>query len=166
MLQAVSAMITTIIKEGAKIYAPIALFCTILLFLPDRVIERIGLYNIVKTYKPAIGLILLLSVSMLIPILSNIVFSPINEYVKKQRVYSNMLANLKITTDEEKAYLRLFIQEGKNTVSVPLTDGVMGGLSARGIVYKSASIGSPFNWPYNLEPIARKLLQKFPHIIE
>ena len=62
-------MITTIIKEGAKIYASIALFCTILLFLPDKIIERIGLYNIVRIYKPAIGLVLLLSISMLIPIL-------------------------------------------------------------------------------------------------
>jgi Super-infection exclusion protein B len=69
-------------------------------------------------------------------------------------------------TMAEKDFLRDFIHGQANTVSAPINDGVAGGLAAKQIIYRPSNISYGMEWPYNLQPVPRKLLTAHPELLE
>lgn len=166
MFQAVSALMTIVFKEGAPLYLSILIFTALLLFLPDNVSNQVGLSDLVHHHRGYIGGVFLLSLSMLAPRALFFITSPVTSWHKDRLVNRSVADNLSTMTDDEKIFLRRFIFDGLNTVYAPISDGIMGGLHAKGLVYRAASVGNPSNWPYNLQPIARKVLQRKPHLLD
>jgi hypothetical protein len=74
------------------------------------------------------------------------------------------LKTLGTLTFDEKQFLRPFIINGENTVNAPISDGVSGGLVAKRIVYRSSNVFYGFNAPFNLQPMARRLLTEKPRL--
>jgi hypothetical protein len=73
-------------------------------------------------------------------------------------------------TTAEKEFLRQFIVDGENTAYEPIHSGVAGGLVGKHIIYRASHVsvgGVPgILFPYNLQPYARKALNKNPALLD
>ena len=78
-----------------------------------------------------------------------------------RRIIKNQRACLRSLTPEEKGFLVPFIFDNEATRYASMESGVVGGLLAQGIIYRSSSVGtSSFTFPYNLQSWARRELAK------
>lgn len=69
-------------------------------------------------------------------------------------------------TPEEQGYLAPYVQENINTQEFPVEDGVIGGLLAKGIVYRSSNVFDMAEGvPYNLQPWAKTYLTEHPELL-
>ncbi|EGO95204.1 hypothetical protein APM_1967 [Acidiphilium sp. PM] len=69
-------------------------------------------------------------------------------------------------TEDEKLFLRPYIIDGANTRMANITNGVAGGLVAKGIIFRSSNVGTVFSgFSYNLQPISRKILTGRPDLL-
>ena len=70
-------------------------------------------------------------------------------------------------TPEEKGYLVSYIEGQQNTIYVGLDDGIMGGLTAKGITYRSSNMGDLLNGvAFNLQPWARSYLEENRYLLD
>lgn len=93
--------------------------------------------------------------------LSSIFYSRLDE----QRMRRNYLRILRELTTEEKLFLRPYISENENTSYRAISDGIAGGLTAKRLIYRAANISHGFNFPYNLQPVVRRLLNENPDLL-
>jgi hypothetical protein len=161
----VSSAISTILNAGWKIYLAALLASATLLFLPDPVAVDLGLAEIRNAYRTYAGIVLVGSASLIvvqiIAFLVQICLRPWRNWQFNKAVYKTLTE----LTYAEKDFLREFIFGHANTVMAPINDGVSGGLAAKRIIYRSSNVSHGLDWPYNLQPIPRKLLTEHPDLL-
>jgi len=162
----IGSVLSTVINAGWKIYLAAFFASAALLFIPDSLITQLGLEEIRHSYRTYAGIVLVGSVSLLIVnITSSIVHMMLKPWRDRQfvRAVHRMLREL---TQDEKDFLRPFIFGNANTVTSPINDGIAGGLAAKQIIYRSSNVSLGLDWPYNLQPIPRKLLTAHPELLD
>jgi hypothetical protein len=162
----IGSTITAIINAGWKIYLAALIGSAALLFLPDAFIKRIGLEELQQTYRMYAGLVLiasssLLSVSVITSALE-LVLRPWRDRKFRRRVHTT----LSELTEGEKEFLQPYIFGNENSIYAAINDGIAGGLTAKGLIYRSSQVSQGFNFPYNLQPIVRKILTDHPELLE
>ena len=69
-------------------------------------------------------------------------------------------------TLEEQGYLGPYVRDGVNTCNFPVEDGVIGGLLAKAIVYRSSNVFDVLEGvPYNIQPWAKAYLLEHPDLL-
>ena len=68
-------------------------------------------------------------------------------------------------TPAEKKCLQPYIRQEKNTRHFDCTNGIVGGLHAKGILFRSSNMMEIDKMPYNLQPWARKYLTVHPQLL-
>src|SRR5947209_2404967 len=165
-MELVGSLLTAIINGGWKLYLAAFIASAALLFFPESLVSALGLDEIRHTYRTYAGVILITSASLLaVNIISFIVRLMLKPWRDRQfnRAVYRTLSDL---AQAEKDFLREFIFGHANTVSAPVNDGVAGGLQAKQIIYRSSNISYGLEWPYNLQPIPRKLLNAHPELLD
>jgi len=165
-MELVGSLLTAIINGGWKLYLAAFIASAALLFFPESLVSALGLDEIRHTYRTYAGVILITSASLLaVNIISFFVRLMLKPWRDRQfnRAVYRTLSDL---TQAEKDFLREFIFGHANTVSAPVNDGVAGGLQAKQIIYRSSNISYGLEWPYNLQPIPRKLLNAHPELLD
>jgi hypothetical protein len=162
----IGSLFSAVINAGWKIYLAAFIASAALLFIPDSLVSQLGLEEIRHVYRTYAGIVFIVSASLLavsvISGLFNLLLRPWRERQFNRSVYKT-LCDL---TPPEKEFLRPFIFDQENTVSAAINDGVAGGLSAKKIIYRSSNISYGFNWPYNLQPVCRKLLSEHTELLD
>ncbi len=166
MFEAVGAVIAAVIKAGVPIYVAALIASTLLLFLPNSIAHRIGVAEFRQLHRGYLGGAFVASISLLAAYGLSATFHAIGNRLDDRRVRRVTLKTLRTLTSDEKQFLRTFIFDGRNTVHAAISDGVSGGLVARRIVYRSSNIIERLAAPYNLQPIARKLLTENPSLLD
>lgn len=165
MFEAVGAIIAAVLKVGVPIFFAAFVATAIALFLPDSAAKILGIVDFRQTYAAYLGGTLIASASLLaaygISALSSIFYSRLDE----QRMRRNYLRILRELTTEEKLFLRPYISENENTSYRAISDGIAGGLTAKRLIYRAANISHGFNFPYNLQPVVRRLLNENPDLL-
>lgn len=149
-----------LIKLPLSFIVTLNVVLAILLFSPEKLSKILAIDEVVKSYRNYLGPSFILSFSFLI---TKILVGKINKRIllKKRDEFLNVL------TSEEKGYLAVFIHEGKNTICCALGDGIAGGLLSKGVTYKASNIVNVLDGDsFNLQPWARKYLNKNPHLLE
>ncbi|MEH2514228.1 hypothetical protein V1291_005582 [Nitrobacteraceae bacterium AZCC 1564] len=162
----IGSVFSTVINAGWKIYLAAFLASAALLFIPDSLVTQLGLEEIRQSYRTYAGIVLVASVSLLtVNVISGIVHLVLKPWRDRQfnRAVYKMLGEL---TQDEKDFLRPFIFGNANTVTSPINDGVAGGLAAKQLIYRSSNVSFGLDWPYNLQPIPRKLLTAHPELLD
>ena len=72
---------------------------------------------------------------------------------------------LKRLTIVECAYLAKYMSKQTQTAYFAPSDGVVGGLESKGILYRSAHLGRVHEFAYNIQPWAYEQLRKNPQIL-
>jgi hypothetical protein len=162
----IESMITAIINAGWKIYLAVFIASAALLFIPDSFVSQLGLEEIRRTYRTYAGIAFVASASLLavniISFIVQIALRPWRDRQFNRAVYKT----LRELTQAEKDFLREFIYGQANTVMAAISDGVAGGLAAKQIIYRASNISYGLNWPYNLQPVSRKLLSANPELLD
>lgn len=158
MFETVGAIIAAVLKVGVPIYVAALIASTLLLFLPDSIAHQIGVAEFRQSSREYVGGVFVISISLLAAYGLSATFGVIRNRLDDRKLRSLTLQSLRMLTSDEKRFLRPFITEGENTVYAAISDGISGGLVAKRIVYRSSNILHSFRAPFNLQPIARKLL--------
>jgi hypothetical protein len=148
------------IKLSPTYILAISLSSGILLFSNDRFLDTIGLAQIRNQFKTYIGLAFLISLSLLA---SHLIVT-IYQYTHKKFINfenrhnrKNLLQNL---TSQEKEILLPYILQDVSNQYLPMDDGVVGGLLAKGVIFQGAFIGEIDSWAFNIQPWAYQLLKE------
>ena len=154
------------IKLSPKYLLPIALASGFLLFGPPNYIAVLGLDAFVFSYRTWIGLILLLSSTLL---LSHLLYGSwhwVSRQLQDLRFKSSGRKRLANLTREEKETLREFILKQTRTQRLDFTSGVVTGLEHDKIIYQAAGVGSVMGFDYNIQPWAWDYLNKNKRLLE
>jgi len=139
---------------------------TVILFSPDPLAGILGIDQFRNSYRFWIGMAFVVSWCYLAAhsIWWGIgKFNAWNQKRRNKRIREKALQEL---TPQEKKCLRRYIHDNKNTCCFDCTNGVVGGLQAKGILFRSSSLVEINRIPYNLQGWARKHLREHPQLLE
>jgi hypothetical protein len=166
MFEAIGAVTAAILKIGVPIYIAGLIASSLLIFLPGPAIKMLGLAPFRQAYQGYLGSVFVVSLSLIVSYGLSAALRLFNERLDSRRWQRQVLRTLQGLTSQEKSFIRPFIADGKNTCHASISDGVTGGLRAKGILYRSSNIFEQFSAPYNLQTVARELLTANPHLLE
>ena len=154
------------IKLSPKYLVPIGLVSGFLLFANKTILERFGLVEFVTDFRSWVGIVFLLASAL---ILTDIIIHFI-EWIKIN--YKNLRRNrfrlerFKNLTPEEKDILLGYLVQETRTQYFPINDGVVKGLEAEKIIFRSSNIGELYSWSFNIQPWAWEYLNKHSELLE
>jgi Super-infection exclusion protein B len=165
-MEFVGSIFTTVLNGGWKLYLAAFIASAALLFLPDSLVVQLGLDEIRHSYRTYAGIALTASASLIaVTVISGIASIALRPWRDRQ-FNRSVYKQLRELTEPEKVFLRSFIFGQANTVSAAINDGVAGGLAAKKIIYRSSNFSYGLEWPYNLQPVPRKLLNAHPELLD
>lgn len=166
MFEAASGLVAAILKVGVPLYLAAFIASGVSLFMSDKIAQTMGIAGLRQAYRPYLGCLFIVSTSLLVASVLSSAFERLKKYLSDRRASRQMLETLSMLTAEEKQLLETFIVAGRNTVYAQIDDGITGGLAAKNIVYRTSKIFRRDAVPYNLQPIARKILTRNPGLLE
>ena len=150
-------------KIPTSLFFAIGFVLALILFSPDSWIDKFSLGEFRVNYRIWLGPAFL----FILAVLSSRLFTFISESVIGFQVRRERLNDLKNLTRDEKACLRIFVENDIATITREISDGIIGSLESKGIVYRTSNVASHWkSFPYSLQPWARKYLKKQPILLE
>ena len=128
-------------KFPAKIVFVICLCCAVILFVPAEFLTRLSLTGFLADYGKYIGIVFIISSSLLMLAFINYVLKVINWKVSSRRFKKRALEELQYLNMHERALLREFYIQDKFAIQIPILDETMIGLVNKGIIYPASNVG-------------------------
>ncbi len=153
------------IKLSPRYLVPIFLFTGFVLFAPPGILDRFGLTQAATTYRLYFGVAFLLSTFLLLTSALATGYDALSGWRKQRRRTRDMQQTLHRLSEPEKEILRGYIEGQTTTQYLEMSDGVVGGLEAQRIIYRSSNIGSLGSWAYNIQPWAWGYLNEHPELL-
>ena len=164
-----TSIITATKEAGPRIYCAVFIVCLALIGLPASWVQWVGLEKFKADYQLYLALGLIVSFALLLVHFLFWLGEPVRSLIQDWRFNRNVKLVLQDLTEDEKVLVRKYIFDGKNTCYESIYAGVANGLEAKGIVYRASQLSVPGTpgvlFPYNLQPYARKILQKNPSLL-
>ncbi|MDM0118904.1 superinfection exclusion B family protein [Variovorax arabinosiphilus] len=130
------------IKLAPRYLAPVGMVAGLLLFLPEQYLQVLGITQLAEDYRPILGLTFLFCLAVVaIAVLKFIASGPLSLYYRwrRKRYLKDRLSRL---TEDEKQILRFYISKQTRTNVLRVDDGVVQGLVADRIIFRSANMGN------------------------
>jgi len=128
----------------------VAITCLVVVALPKGWRQYLGYDGFVEPYRGWISLgALVFSVYGFVMFMANVP-SKILEKWETWRFKRNAPGILRQLSSQEKGYIAKYIAENASTLQFRIDDGVINGLIAKSIVYRSSSVGSYYSFAFNL----------------
>ncbi len=159
--------LTEIFKAGTAVLFGIFLALTVLLFVPAQLIARLGVGELVASYRPWLGLSWLVVVSLLIARSLAALGPPISrkleQFIRLRKGYKQ-LRNL---TPGEKEFVARYLRTYSCTQGGSFESGVVRGLEERNIIKRSSSFSFyPPYFAYNIQSWAWEYILKNPGCLD
>lgn len=167
MLENVIKELIPILKIGQIPLFGLFFGSSLLLFGPDSLLELIGLTEFLRANHSIIGGIWLGSFCLLLGHLSSKLESMVVPYLKEKRRIKLLKRRVTNLSNSEKEALRSFFENNSKTQPFDMSHGVIGGLEALGVVFRSSniSVGEMF-FAYTLQPWAWTHFGENPELID
>ena len=168
--------------KNARVSSGVGIFTLALLVLHNKypaLLQKFGAFSLVDSIKGPVFLICLgawviFSISVLnwIYNICKTIFAgvvePHLENRKEIKIQKNLLSTL---SPDEKKFLRRYIEEDIATINAPPFDGLVGGLNKKTIIFQATNISAPAHMghhtlPYNIQPWAKVMLNKYPKYLK
>jgi len=153
---------------GRRAPAPmlgLAIACTLVLFLPGDTAGKLGIADFRTEYKGFLGWGFIFSWSCVLGALIWRGKDYVGDKIAERRMQKARERSLHELTAEEKGYLAEFLG-GRNTIYCVPSDGVAGGLVAKGVIYSPTHVYAVLQGvPFNIQPWARQYLEKHPEVL-
>jgi len=167
MIEGFATFFTSFKKVAPVPLLAISIATGIILFTPPGFSRTLGIDEFRETYRGWIGSAFILSLSYLAAHLAWWLRSIIMARRKRKQAEKTRNQHLHDLTAEEKGYLAPFVFDGVNTQNFDIDDGIAGGLTPKGIIYRASIIFDVVHGsPYNIQPWARAYLRSNPQLLE
>jgi hypothetical protein len=150
--------------KSPKRWATVFIVCVVLLSLPQHIAERIRLADFREHYFPWISLCGIFSFAVLLVEFVDWLRNPL----RSRREEKDRKALLVALTPPEMRIIAEYFRRQTDTQYFSATDGLAGGLTAKGLIYRSSnvSMGPEPEFAFNLQPWVRETLRKNPGILQ
>jgi hypothetical protein len=129
-------------------------------------LERLGVYDFTQHNRQWLGIVFLVSVLLFCVDRGIAVFRWINDAMFGAKIRKDIIKNLESLTEDEKKILRFYITLQTKTNSLRYDDGVVRGLEAKFIIFRSSQIGNMIDgFAYNISDFAWDYLNKNQHLL-
>lgn len=155
------------LKLAPRYLIALGLMAACLLFLPDDFLKKIGVSQFAQDNRSWLGLIFIGTTALFIVSVTGDMFKSIRRWWRKRRAFTEITNRLHRLTEDEKQILRYYIAKQTRANTLRINDGVVQGLVADGILYRSTSMGSLVEgFGYKISDIAWNYLNVFPNLLE
>lgn len=137
-----------------------------LIFAPPSLITKLSMDRLVADYRSWLGLAFVLSCAYLFSHAVVFVAKQVHDRFETNAIRKAQIGHLKDLAPDEKTRLAPYIKRQMSSVTYELTDGVVRGLVAKGILYRSSNVGRGTAFPFNIQPWARQEIERNPHLLE
>ncbi len=150
MWDGVFNMLLKFLDLAPRYLIAIAAFTAFLLFGPDWALKYLGVSNLAQDERPWLGVSFIISIALCLAYWGEQVVRRIWNAVLDKKAVKKAPQYLRTLTEGEKQILRFYIAKQTKTNCLRVTDGVVQGLVAAGIIYPSATIGLGLCVDYNI----------------
>lgn len=155
------------LKLPPQIFLGIALASGLVLFTPAQFTGTLGFDSLLTTYRAWIGAAFVLSSSIFLAAIAARTVPFFGRVLRDRWNVRQYEKRLRVLSPPEQAILAEYVQNNTTTRDFPISDGVVGGLVARKILYLASNIGHPgsTSFDYNLQPWAWAALKRHPELV-
>lgn len=143
-----------LLKLAPRYFIAFGIAAALMLFSNDDTLQRFGVFDLAKNYRPWLGIIFILSLTMILITLINQTAKWIRKFHRERIFFKEIIERLNSLTEDEKQILRFYIAKQTKTNFLRIDDGVVQGLVSAGIIYRAANFGDIRRFPYNISEIA------------
>jgi hypothetical protein len=156
------------LSMGAVPLGGTAIASAFVLLSPSSILTPLGLKEVIEVVRPYLGGAFVLSTSLLICLAMKGVW---DNLIRRQlrdsltvRLHRRELHSL---TEDEKDYLRRYIEKQTRSCTFALNDGIAMGLQQRKIIIRASNLGIPggYSFPFQIQPWAWEYLNKHPELV-
>jgi hypothetical protein len=167
MFADLAKVILEFLKLAPRYLIALGIAATVLLFGSEDFLKKIGVFDFVQNYRPWLGLTLVATASLFAVSVGSDVLGSIRKWKRKRVVLNRIAQRLDRLTEDEKQILRYYFAKQTRANTLRIDDGVVQGLVADGIIYRSASLGSVVEgFAHNISDIAWDYLYVNPHLLK
>jgi hypothetical protein len=162
------AKLLSSLKLPPSVFFGLALASAIVLFAPESVIAALGLGPLIVAYRPWIGVTFLVSLAVFLSLTLARLGALLGPALLERWNERQWRKELAVLSPPEKRVLAEYVRENTTTCSHHVSDGVVGGLVAKGILFRASNFGHPgsTSFDYNLQPWAWRHLMKHPELVD
>ena len=155
-----------LIEIVARYTLPLQIFSGLLLLIPQQVLDRVGIDQVVSQYHWLIVLVFLLTVSFSISWALNKSVQWISINIAVRNFQNRLIKNLKSLTSKEKQVLKIYIEQDTQSQNLSYLDGIAAGLENKHIIYGANPVVTIYGRAYNIQPFAFEYLKKHNWLLE
>ncbi|HAS6240173.1 TPA: hypothetical protein I7194_22360 [Vibrio vulnificus] len=135
------------------------LVVTSIYFLPYSFLARTGLDEFISEYNSYLLMVLIFST-----VLSGAeMIEYVNKYFKKKHEENKQLKLLLLLNKQEKLIIKQYIVNGEATLYRSYSDGVIGGLCKKNILYRASDMEEPLmGFAFNIQPWVLNYYKEHP----
>jgi hypothetical protein len=149
-------------KIPTKLIFVVWLSASLILFVPEHFLTKLNLQDFLKDYGKYIGISFIISSGFLIVVIFNYVAGTIARKRFRKKIKKNILRDITNLDFHEKALLREFYINGKDTLQLPIDNDTVVGLANKHIIYQASSTGFTYvhgaYFPFSITEIAKENL--------
>ncbi len=158
MIDKIFSKVVSFLQPRIELSISYSIIYTIILAKPDYFIVLLGLEYVFKQYKEYFSLLYLIA-------LSHMLYKLIRHYydIFQKRL---LIKNLSI---DEKLVLKEYVEQGKTVVHGDICSGILPGLEAKGLIFRSSILGVPGSlqtFPFNIQPWILIYLKKHKKLLD
>ncbi len=149
-------------KLPARYFLALLVGGMFMLFASASLLSQFGVTEFRDRYRPFIGVGTLVCATMLLVS----VFAWFSKRITWRLNERRLIKALDSLSTDEKRVLSEYVSGENQTAYFPVGDGVIGGLVAKQILYRSSAIGVRLQFPYNIQPWALKHLTHHTELLD
>jgi hypothetical protein len=155
------------LKLTPRYLTAIGLVAGLILFGGDKFRETLGLTKFAQDYRFVLGILFLSSLVLLLVAIGSGGIGRVKRWWRKRKSFQRITQRLHRLTEDEKQILRYYIVNNTRSNCLNIQDGVVNGLVAAGIIFRSASVGDMIEgFSHNITDIAWNYLNIYPDVLE
>ena len=154
------------LKLAPRYLISIGVAAAFLLFGNEDFLARLGLKKFTEDYRAWLGLTFVSTVSLFAIYVAGEIVAFIGRKIKKRKVVERIAQRLQNMTEDEKQILRFYFAKNTRSNILRIDDGVVQGLVADGIIYRSADVGNILEgFAHNLSDFAWNHIHSNPELL-
>lgn len=149
------------LKLRPRYFLVIGVVSGVLLYADAQLLHQIGVDELAKDYRPILGMALIVSCVLLGVAIASAWAAHVRRQWRQWQFDRRIIERLQTLTEEEKQILRFYIAKQSRSNVLRIGDGVVQGLVAAGIIFRSASLGGRTGeFAHNIRDVAWKHLNE------
>ena len=161
------AKLVSALKFAPHVFFGLALASGLLLFTPASLASALGLTPLLSNYRVWVGAVFLVSISVSVSAALAGLLNAFSPALRDRWNERQWRKELQVLTPPEKEILSEYVRDNTSTLPQPISNGVVGGLVGKGILYRASNVGHPgsTSFDYNLQPWAWRHLRQHPELV-